>query len=1093
MPRSRLLQHAIRCVFEAEGLPPPPLDPPTLDVLIRDFEFKLVTVEPGWLNDPLRCAQCAQHICSLVFELASGERYLVPVAPGVSVPVRVKPDVQCDTSDGTIRDDHGPNWPGAYAPFLGRIRTALSAWSAEPQRAARNRAFCRSVASGGSMLRWRVGEVQRFARAIFEENGMPVPQCPIEVWYQLFRECDASLTALDERGAADFAAHIFKRILSFHGVTQESCAGHGNGTQQSESVHSSVVSSAARRGDCDDSASPTALLVSNAPVDLDGAAAGDLGVLDKSKSSQCSPAASERGRQQGLKGTVPDCTVIHEQLQQSVHQQVVARKCSMATVYEVAEESFKPAGSGEQKCPSGFSPSLRRGLSTSPIRCGQHVTPPRGSQPMTRRLSRSPSRSGVVQTGALSSLSVPSSAPLSAPRQESRRIRASAPGWRGVPDEKVAKESWRQRSSPSQGLTLPSEPSSSSSDVSRQDCKLQRSDAHVQADPLADSSAVRETGVAAGASNPSVEEELPKHSQASAWSLQTRRAPVFAALSLEEGDDEEGGSSSRSCSSAALAEDCCSSRLSNGGRAATAREPVFRHRPWRPPSLPCVQEVSSSEPSPELENAVSVFQEIGTHQGVPCLLPSPEMLLSGLPSNPSPRGWLESSKDLPNIGSPITGDGREPISSEVDVRERTHCSEEKVQTLVRSAQTAYGKLVEDFKELLIAEYPKQPPEDAEVVEAARRLCDAAEEIIASAIKMTSSSGKLEEQLTSCVPVDSSTTCTAGSVRKTMAVELRAALSSVPTPARSRSHVVREQSMKEAADAEECNEVATVTAMEGCPNRPVPEQESRFQTEAPTTHGGIPMLPVIKESLLAERLARAVAGPLSAELKKGHMPGDLASRLGIAIRRVLDDELANVPSPSARAKQNRVSLSATSRWNWPSEHGACRESNLPVVSQAELGTQWYSVFTPTGSAAEISPCATNCSLVFSCPSTQTDASTIDSGPSPLEGDKCGLEATSRDSDQGSDLAPSSIMVTPTREDRSERRGGVDPECDDGESPSSFLACTPPPAYLCNVFEQLGALEGWVDEIRRRGRQPMRGGVCSLEASPYGPLPINCADS
>merc|ERR1719428_2646497 len=90
-----------------------------------------------------------------------------------------------------------------------------------------SRAFRRAVGGGGTMLRWRLGEVQRFAFAVFEEHRMPPPMCPAEIWYQLFRETDeGAVTALDEEMACRFVRHVFAHIVSFHaGSPDARCAG----------------------------------------------------------------------------------------------------------------------------------------------------------------------------------------------------------------------------------------------------------------------------------------------------------------------------------------------------------------------------------------------------------------------------------------------------------------------------------------------------------------------------------------------------------------------------------------------------------------------------------------------------------------------------------------------------------------------------------------------------------------------------------------------------------------------------------------------------------------------------------------------------
>lgn len=77
--------------------------------------------------------------------------------------------------------------------------------------------FHATVGRTGRILRWHLGEVQRFGELVFETAGLPRPRCPQEVWWQLFRDCDeGAVTHLDIVGAGHFCRHIIQRIVSFH-------------------------------------------------------------------------------------------------------------------------------------------------------------------------------------------------------------------------------------------------------------------------------------------------------------------------------------------------------------------------------------------------------------------------------------------------------------------------------------------------------------------------------------------------------------------------------------------------------------------------------------------------------------------------------------------------------------------------------------------------------------------------------------------------------------------------------------------------------------------------------------------------------------
>lgn len=205
----RLLMRAIRWVFAAVGLPPPPLDKPTLRVLVRDFEMQFPELPSCWDEDPGRCAQCAQHICAVLFELACGERNLAAVGPGQSVPVPSR-------RSWAAADGVSENWFGVYAPLLGNVSQALASLNDVEKMQELKLLFWQCGTSPGAALQWRLGEVQRFSGLLFEAHLLPPPACPNAVWYQLVREQDVGIGGvLEESESVAFARCLFLRILSF--------------------------------------------------------------------------------------------------------------------------------------------------------------------------------------------------------------------------------------------------------------------------------------------------------------------------------------------------------------------------------------------------------------------------------------------------------------------------------------------------------------------------------------------------------------------------------------------------------------------------------------------------------------------------------------------------------------------------------------------------------------------------------------------------------------------------------------------------------------------------------------------------------------
>mmetsp|Transcript_15944 Transcript_15944/g.34904 ORF Transcript_15944/g.34904 Transcript_15944/m.34904 type:complete len:666 (+) Transcript_15944:251-2248(+) len=166
----------------------------------------------SWQDDPSLCAQCAQHICAVLFELASGERVLVPVAPERCLPLAVS----VLEAEG-CRD--AEKWPAAFAEHIANIQEVLAAWGdGDVWRQHLVRPLVMQVArSTPGVLHWYAGEVQKMGELFLEVCGLPEPHCPAAVWYQLVRECGGgSRATLDDGQATLLVRTLLERLVDFH-------------------------------------------------------------------------------------------------------------------------------------------------------------------------------------------------------------------------------------------------------------------------------------------------------------------------------------------------------------------------------------------------------------------------------------------------------------------------------------------------------------------------------------------------------------------------------------------------------------------------------------------------------------------------------------------------------------------------------------------------------------------------------------------------------------------------------------------------------------------------------------------------------------
>lgn len=170
---------------------------PTMKVLIRDFEMQNEDLPVDWESKMSCCGRCAQHITSVLSELAEGTQILIPLEPsGPSVPV-----------PRTGRE--GPFWYQAYEGYQELVVEALSRSNADSV----HRFFQDSSCAMHGLLTWRLGEVQGFLRLCFTALGLPAPKCHPAVWYQLIREVTDDLAArINEEQSLQLLRLVLQRV-----------------------------------------------------------------------------------------------------------------------------------------------------------------------------------------------------------------------------------------------------------------------------------------------------------------------------------------------------------------------------------------------------------------------------------------------------------------------------------------------------------------------------------------------------------------------------------------------------------------------------------------------------------------------------------------------------------------------------------------------------------------------------------------------------------------------------------------------------------------------------------------------------------------
>lgn len=184
-------------------------------IFVRDFEMRTPGLRLSWKEEQEPCARCAQHVLALLFELAHGGRVLIPISPGRSLPL----------SDGSGVEKAAATWPLRFAEHRGCVAVAKKMWTRDAGQQGRILLdLLRGLkTSHPGLLDVRAGEVREFARVSLRSYGLPVPDCPTAIWYQLVRDVGGSVEGkLNATQAIQLVRHLLEVIESF---TELSSAG----------------------------------------------------------------------------------------------------------------------------------------------------------------------------------------------------------------------------------------------------------------------------------------------------------------------------------------------------------------------------------------------------------------------------------------------------------------------------------------------------------------------------------------------------------------------------------------------------------------------------------------------------------------------------------------------------------------------------------------------------------------------------------------------------------------------------------------------------------------------------------------------------
>lgn len=104
-----------------------------------------------------------------------------------------------------------------YAHARPEIESKVTSWDDPEVQRIVLRVFNEVDRNGNRLLTWNDSEIRCFIRRVFDAMGLPTPQLPETVWYQLYREVDIDGTySMSQAEALEFAKHVYQRILDFY-------------------------------------------------------------------------------------------------------------------------------------------------------------------------------------------------------------------------------------------------------------------------------------------------------------------------------------------------------------------------------------------------------------------------------------------------------------------------------------------------------------------------------------------------------------------------------------------------------------------------------------------------------------------------------------------------------------------------------------------------------------------------------------------------------------------------------------------------------------------------------------------------------------
>merc|ERR1719265_2199616 len=99
----------------------------------------------------------------------------------------------------------------------GRSERLLNEWDEKHIQTTIQGIFKQVDKGGSGYLEWNNSQIKNFVNEVFKAKGLPIPNVPESVWYQMYREVDHNGDyKLEQNEAVEFALHCFQRILQMH-------------------------------------------------------------------------------------------------------------------------------------------------------------------------------------------------------------------------------------------------------------------------------------------------------------------------------------------------------------------------------------------------------------------------------------------------------------------------------------------------------------------------------------------------------------------------------------------------------------------------------------------------------------------------------------------------------------------------------------------------------------------------------------------------------------------------------------------------------------------------------------------------------------